>query len=383
MNPLMQLHPLGQSVWLDYIQRDLLRSGALARMVRDDGVRGITSNPTIFEKAINASTEYDDAVIKLTQENPQASSRDVFYSLAIEDIQGAADLLRPVYDLSSGRDGMVSLEVSPDLAYDTHATVAEARRLHERVNRPNLMIKVPATREGLPAVEALIGDGINVNVTLLFSVQRYEEVVDAYMKGLLARVGRGLPVQQIASVASFFVSRVDSTVDKILQQRLEQADGEEQERIRGLLGTAAVANAKMAYQAYQSLFTSQRFKPLMAAGAQTQRLLWASTGTKNPAYSDVLYVDNLIGTDTVNTMPPATLEAFKDHGTAAVTIERDIDQARLTLAMLRDRGIDLGAITERLERDGVALFADSFATLLASIDKKIRTLAGATPAYAE
>ncbi len=380
MNPLMQLHSLGQSVWLDYIQRDLLRSGALARMIRDDGVRGITSNPTIFEKAINASTEYDAAVVKLMEKNARASSRDVFYSLAIEDIQGAADLLRPVYEQSSGRDGMVSLEVSPDLAYDTQATIAEARRLHERVNRPNLMIKVPATREGLPAVEALIGDGINVNVTLLFSVQRYEEVVDAYMKGLLARVSRGQPVQQVASVASFFISRVDNTVDGLLEERLAQADGEERERIRGLLGMTAIANAKMAYEAYQNLFTSQRFKPLMAAGAQTQRLLWASTGTKNPAYSDVLYVDDLIGTDTVNTMPPATLEAFKDHGTAAVTIEQDVEQARLSLAMLRDRGIDLDAITDQLERDGVKLFADSFSTLLASIEKKTRALAGTATA---
>lgn len=376
MNPLMQLHPLGQSVWLDYIQRDLLRSGALARMIRDDGVRGITSNPTIFEKAINTSSEYDDAVTKVMEHNPRTSSRDLFYSLAIEDIQGAADLLRPVYEQSGGRDGMVSLEVSPDLAYDTQATIAEARRLHERVNRPNLMIKVPATREGLPAVETLIGDGINVNVTLLFSVQRYEEVVDAYMKGLLARVERRQPVQHIASVASFFVSRVDATVDKLLEEQLEQAGGDEQARIRGLLGTTAIANARMAYQAYQTLFTSQRFKPLMAAGAQTQRLLWASTGTKNPAYSDVLYVDELIGTDTVNTMPPATLEAFKDHGTAAVTIEKDIDQARLALAMLGDRGIDLDAVTDRLERDGVQLFADSFSTLLASIDKKSRALSG-------
>jgi len=380
MNPLMQLHSLGQSVWLDYIQRDLLRSGTLARMIRDDGVRGITSNPTIFEKAINGSAEYDDAVIKLMENNPRVSSRDVFYSLAIEDIQGAADLLRPVYEQSGGRDGMVSLEVSPDLAYDTQATITEARRLHERVDRPNLMIKVPATREGLPAVETLISEGINVNVTLLFSVQRYEAVVDAYMKGLQARVARGQPVQQIASVASFFISRVDAIVDKLLQNRLELATGEEQEQIRALLGMTAIANAKMAYQAYKNLFTSQRFKPLMAAGAQTQRLLWASTGTKNPAYSDVLYVDGLVGTDTVNTMPPTTLEVFKDHGTAAVTIEQDIDQARLTLDMLRDRDIDLDGITDQLEHDGVKLFADSFSTLLAAIEKKTHTLAGTATA---
>jgi transaldolase len=377
MNPLMQLHPLGQSVWLDYIQRDLLRSGALARMIRDDGVRGITSNPTIFEKAINGSTEYDAAVMALMAKNPHASSRDVFFSLAIEDIQGAADLLRPVYEQSGARDGMVSLEVSPDLAYDTDATVAEARRLHERVNRPNLMIKVPATREGLPAVETLIRDGINVNVTLLFSVQRYKEVVDAYLKGLEARVRDGQPVHQIASVASFFISRVDATVDKVLEDKIRQLSGPERDRTRALLGAAAIANAKVAYQAYQGYFTSQRFKPLMAAGAQTQRLLWASTGTKNPDYSDVLYVDKLIGSDTVNTMPPATLDAFKDHGTPASTLEVDIDQARRTLTELKNRGVDMDDVTDRLERDGVKLFADSFSTLLASIEKKSHKLAGA------
>lgn len=381
MNPLLQLHSLGQSVWLDYIHRGMLRSGRLAAMIGDDGVRGLTSNPTIFEKAIGGSTDYDAQLVALLERNLHSSSRELFYELAIDDIRAAADLLRPVYTESGGKDGMVSLEVSPDLAYDTAKTVAEARRLHSRVDRPNLMIKVPATPAGLPAIETLIGDGINVNVTLLFSVQRYSDVVDAYLRGLETRLQRGLEISGIASVASFFVSRVDAEVDKRLTAAMEsEASPEERQRLGALLGKAAIANAKAAYRTYKESFSSQRFQRLRDAGAQTQRLLWASTGTKNPDYSDVLYVDSLIGPDTVNTMPPATLDAFKDHGTAAATLEQDPAGAHMTLTLLQDKGIDLAVITDQLEHQGVQLFADSFTNLLQAIDKKSQALADGAPA---
>jgi len=374
MNPLKRLQDYGQSVWYDNIERKMLRSGELARMIKVDGLRGITSNPTIFEKAIGGSNDYDTSIARQLSGVNHAEPRDVFFSLAIEDIQAAADLLRPVYEASGGHDGMVSLEVSPDLAYDTDATVQEALRLHERLARPNTMIKVPATRAGVVAFETLVAAGINVNVTLLFSVDRYKEIAEAYIAGLETRLRRGQSVAGIASVASFFVSRVDSAVDKWLDARIGQSDGAAREQLQRLLGKAAIANAKVAYEWYQRIFGAPRFEQLHEAGAATQRLLWASTGVKNPNYSDVLYVDSLIGPDTVNTMPPATYDAYKHHGKPRVTITENLDQAHDQLTALKQAGVDLGAVTDQLESEGVKSFAKSFDNLLAVITTKLDKL---------
>lgn len=372
MNPLKCLQEFGQSVWYDNIERKMLRSGELARMIKADGLRGITSNPTIFEKAIGGSNDYDTSLARQIQSVSHSNSREVFFALAIEDIQAAADLLKPVYEATTGLDGMVSLEVSPDLAYDTDATIKEALRLHERVARQNLMIKVPATREGVVAFEHLITEGINVNVTLLFSIDRYKEVAEAYIAGLEARLRRGQSVAGIASVASFFVSRVDAVVDKLLEARL--AETNDREQAQSLLGKAAIANAKLAYEWYQRIFNSPRCEALKQAGAAPQRLLWASTGTKNPNYSDVMYVEALIGPHTVNTMPPATYDAYKHHGKPRLTLLENMDQAHAQLAALKRLGIDLTAITEQLEEDGVKSFAKSFENLLTVITNKIDKL---------
>ena len=365
----------GQSIWYDNIERGMLRSGQLARMVREQGLRGLTSNPTIFEKAILGSRDYDEALAAARRQHPRATAQDLFYTLAIEDIRAAADLFAPVFRDSGGRDGFVSLEVAPDLAYDSEATIAEAVALHQRVERPNLMIKVPATEPGLRAIETLIDRGISVNVTLLFSVARYEAVVDAYMLGLEARIRRGQPLSGINSVASFFVSRIDTLIDKQLQSLAAQSDADIARRARALLGTIAVANAKLAYQRYLGLFNSARFQALAAAGACPQRLLWASTSTKNPAYNDLMYVEPLIGADTVNTLPQATYDAFNDHGKVAATIDTDIDTALHQLAELEALGIDLAAVTRQLEKDGVEAFAQSYRNLLAAIAEKTTHLA--------
>jgi transaldolase len=369
MNPLRRLQDFGQSIWYDNIERKMLHSGELARLINEDGLRGITSNPTIFEKAIAGSNDYDDSLAKWLYAATHQDSRSLFFNLAVEDIQGAADLLKPVYDATGGRDGYVSLEVSPDFAYDIKATVAEAERLHERVNRPNLMIKVPATREGVTAFENLVAKGINVNVTLLFSVERYKEVVEAYLAGLEARLRQGLTVDAIASVASFFVSRVDSAVDTLLEQAAANDPA-----AADLQGQIAVANAKLAYAWYQRVFDSPRFEKLRQAGAGTQRLLWASTGTKNPAYSDVMYLDSLIGPDTVNTVPPATYAAYKDHGQPRESLTEGMEDAERRIAMLKTFGIDLDAVTAKLEDDGVQSFAKSFTNLLNAISAKMDLL---------
>lgn len=373
-HPQLVLSDLGQSVWLDNIERGMLQSGELARMIREDGLKGVTSNPTIFQKAITGSKIYSDAIATLIRDGQRYSARDLFYRLAIEDIQAAADALLPVYTQSNGRDGMISIEVSPELAYDTAGTVKEARYLHQRVNRPNAMIKVPATAAGLPAIEALIADGISINVTLLFSVSRYREVIEAYLHGLEARAKQNQKLSNIASVASFFISRVDNSVDKILQDLARTASAAQQPKLKAMQGKTAIANAKRAYALYKEAFFTPRFEKLRKAGAQPQRLLWASTGTKNPEFSDVLYLDSLIGPDTVNTVPPATYKAFKEHGTAASTLERGLAEAEQHLAALEALGIDMQQVTEQLEKDGVKLFADSFNDLLNAIEVKLKTL---------
>lgn len=369
MNQLRHLQDFGQSIWYDNIERKMLHSGKLARLIDEDGLQGVTSNPTIFEKAIASSNDYDESLAKWLHTTTHQDSRSQFYNLAIEDIQGAADLLKPVYDDTQGRDGYVSLEVSPDIAYDIKATVAEAERLHDRVNRPNLMIKVPATKEGVVAFEKLVAKGINVNVTLLFSIARYREVVDAYLAGLETRLRQGLAINNIASVASFFVSRVDSAVDKLL----EQAETNNPDAAT-LQGRIAIANAKLAYAWYQRVFDSPLFETLRQAGATTQRLLWASTGTKNPEYSDVMYIDSLIGPETVNTVPPATYAAYKDHGQPRETLTEGLQEAEQQIAMLKNIGIDLDAVTKKLEDDGVQSFATSFTNLLNAISAKTELL---------
>jgi transaldolase/glucose-6-phosphate isomerase len=367
MNPLKQLGEQGQAIWLDYIRRNLLSSGGLKRLVDDDGIRGVTSNPTIFEKAIAGSTDYDQALRAMLAENPNADLEKLYEPLAIEDIQMAADVLRPVYDATNGDDGYVSLEVSPHLAHDTEKTISEAKRLRAAVNRPNLMIKVPATPAGVPAIEELIAAGININVTLMFSMAHYEAVARAYVKGL-ERCG---DPAKVASVASFFVSRVDTVVDKTLE-----AIGTPE--AKALLGKIAVANSKVVYRRFLEIFHGEGFVSLRQRGARVQRPLWASTGTKNPAYSDVLYVENLIGPETVNTLPPDTIDAFRDHGKIpGPTVKEGFDEADATLSRLSGLGIDLNAITEKLQQDGVAAFSTSFDQLMAALDKKRKAMAGA------
>jgi transaldolase len=362
-NPLRALNASGQSVWYDHIHRSMLTDGELARLIAEDDLRGITSNPSIFEKAIGTGHDYDGALQREIRRDAAQSSRDLFFTLAIEDIRAAADQLRPVWDTTGGSDGMVSLEVSPDLAHDTQGTIREARELNARVDRPNVMIKVPGTRAGLPAIEALTAAAINVNATLLFSVDRYVGVATAYLRGLKRRIDAHLPVASIASVASFFVSRVDSALDPLLAQKRPD-----------LQGKIAIANAKLAYQRFKELFQGDAFAAAAAAGARPQRLLWASTSTKNPAYRDVLYVEDLIGPQTVNTMPPATYAAFRDHGKVARTLDAEVDTALAQLAALPELGIDLSALTDQLEDQGVAAFAESFGNLLAAIERKTANL---------
>lgn len=365
-NPLSQLSSLGQSFWYDNIQRKMLNNGELQKMIDEDGLRGITSNPSIFEKAIANSSDYDSSLNEFVRNNSNADSRAAFFHLAIEDIQQAADMLKPVYDKTNGLDGYVSLEVSPDIANDTQASIEEAQQLFLRVKRPNAMIKIPATKAGIPVIEQLIADGINVNATLLFSVERYVEVAKAYIRGLQARHARGLPINNIASVASFFVSRVDGILDKALD--------DSQQETSHLKGTLAIANAKLAFKEYLALFESDAFKQLQASGARPQRLLWASTGVKNPDYSDVLYIDCLIGNNTVNTIPPATADAFRDHGTVAETLTQNMDQAEKNFAELHALNVDVAGLMDKLEVDGVALFETSFENLLKAIEEKMQNL---------
>jgi transaldolase len=368
-NPLKDLLKYGQSVWLDYIRRDLLTSGELKRLIEEDGLRGMTSNPAIFEKAIADSTLYTDILQSLrTRTDLDAKAR--YEILAIRDIQDAADFLRPVYDSSKRRDGYVSLEVSPYLARDTQGTIAEARRLWKTVARENVMIKVPGTTEGLPAFQQLISEGININVTLLFSREVYKQVAEAYIAGLEQLAARGGDASRIASVASFFISRIDNSIDAIVGQRLKTSkDPREQEQLKNLLGKVAIANGKQTYVSYQKIFSGDRWKNLAAKGAQTQRVLWASTSTKNPAYSDVLYVEELIGQDTVNTIPPATLDSFRDHGHPRPSLTENVEAADRTMETLAQLGISMKEVTDKLTDDGVRLFAEAFDKLLKAVEK--------------
>jgi transaldolase / glucose-6-phosphate isomerase len=368
-NPLKDLLKYGQSVWLDYIRRDLLTSGELKRLIEEDGLRGMTSNPAIFEKAIADSTLYSD-ILQSLRSRSDLDAKGRYEILAFRDIQDAADFLRPVYDSSKRRDGYVSLEVSPYLARDTEGTLAEARRLWKTVGRENVMIKVPGTAEGIPAFQQLISEGININVTLLFSQEVYQRVAEAYIAGLEQLSARGGDVSKIASVASFFISRIDSSMDAIVGERLKASkEQREQEQLKSILGKVAIANGKQTYVSYQKIFSGDRWKALSTKGAQTQRVLWASTSTKNPNYRDVLYVEELIGPDTVNTIPPATLDAFRDHGRARPRLTEDVASANRTMETAAKLGISMKAVTDKLTDDGVRLFAEAFDKLLKAVER--------------
>ena len=368
-NPLKELLNYGQSMWLDYIRRDLFTTGKLTQLITDDGLRGMTSNPSIFEKAIGESSLYDDMLASLaTQKDLDTTAK--FEQIAIRDIQDAADVLRPVYEETNFRDGYVSLEVSPYLARKTQETIDEARRLWKAVDRENVMIKVPGTAEGLPAIRQLIGEGININITLLFAQEVYEKVAEAYIGGLEDLAARGGNLKKMASVASFFISRIDTLIDSQLGDKLKTTnDANQQALLKGLLGKVAIANGKLTYQRYQKIFSGSRWQALAAKGAQTQRVLWASTSTKNPAYRDVIYVEELVGPDTVNTMPPATIDAFRDHGVVRNSLTEDVPGAAKVMDDLGRAGISIKAVTDKLTDDGVKLFADAFDKLLAAVAK--------------
>ena len=375
MSLLKELQQSGQAPWLDFVDRKFLKEGGLKKLVEEDGVTGVTSNPSIFEKAMGHGDAYDDQFKEFVEANAGATITDTYEAMAIKDIQDAADTLRPVYERLDGQDGYVSLEVSPYLALDTQGTIEEARRLHKAVDRPNLMVKVPGTDQGAPAIRQLIEDGISINVTLLFSNESYQRVAHAYLEGLEARVAKGEPINKISSVASFFVSRIDAVIDKKIDARVKDGDAQA-DALKAIRGKVAIANAKLAYQWYQELIASDRWKKLADKGATVQRLLWASTGTKDPSYPDTLYVDALIGPDTVDTLPPKTLDAFRDHGTLTQTLTADVDQARHVIDEAKRLGLDLDAVTKELVVDGVKLFADAADALLGAIGSKRATLAG-------
>ncbi len=375
-NPLKELLNYGQSMWLDYIRRDLFTTGLLKKMIAEDGLRGMTSNPSIFEKAIGESSLYDD-MLKSLSSRKDLDTTARFEQIAIRDIQDAADALRPVYDEANFGDGFVSLEVSPLLARKTQESIDEARRLWKAVNRENVMIKIPGTAEGLPAIRQLLGEGININITLLFAQEMYEKVAEAYIAGVEDLARKGGNLNKIASVASFFISRIDTLIDSKLNDRLKAStdalktstDANEQTLLKSLLGKVAIANGKLTYQRYLSIFSGARWNALAAKGAKTQRVLWASTSTKNPNYRDVMYIEELIGADTVNTMPPATIDAFRDHGRVRNTLIEDIPGAQKTMDDLATAGISMKEVTDKLTDDGVKLFADAFAKLLGAVEK--------------
>jgi transaldolase len=369
MGKLSDLSAAGTAVWLDFVDRKFLEAGGLDALLKDDGLTGVTSNPSIFEKAMGHGEAYDATLAAFDKENPGAATIDRYEHLAIQDIKAAAETLGPIYDRLDAKDGYVSLEVSPYIADDTDATIAEAEKLWHAVDRPNLMIKIPGTLAGGPAISATIAKGINVNVTLLFALDAYIRVAEAYATGLEERVKQGQPIDRIASVASFFVSRIDATIDKEIDARIA-ANDPEVETLKGLRGKVAIANAKMAYQWFLEFEKSDRWQALAAKGAQPQRLLWASTGVKDKAYRDTLYVDTLIGRDTVNTMPPATMDAFRERGTVADTLNHDVEDARRILAEAERLGLNLAGVTDTLVEQGVASFAKAFDDLLGSIAAK-------------
>jgi len=368
-NPLLELKTLGQSVWYDNVDRAQLVSGQFKRMLDEDGIVGVTANPTIFEKSISSGQAYDDQISQLISEGKSTS--DIYEAVAIRDIRTVADLLRPIYDNTAGQDGYVSLEVSPDLALDTEGTIAEARRFWQMVDRPNLMIKIPATPEGIPAVYETLRSGINVNITLIFSIEAYRQVAEVYQRALEDRKAQGKDIRTLASVASFFVSRVDTLVDKLLDARIKASnDPTEQQRFKSLQGKAAIANARLVYQDFKKIFSTSRFETLRLVGAHVQRPLWASTSTKNPAYRDILYAEELIGPNTVDTMPFETINNFRDHGRTRFSIDEDLEGVQRTLDELEELGIHYNQFTQQLLDEGVQKFADSFHQLFAGIESK-------------
>jgi transaldolase len=366
-NPLKKLKSLGQSIWLDYIRRDLISSGKLRCLIDDDGLRGMTSNPSIFEKAIAESHIYDQDIRDMALKKKDIKS--IYEALSQRDVQNAADEFRSVYEKTDGKNGYVSLEVNPHLAYDTKGTIEEARRLWTALNRPNVFIKIPATSDGLPAIYQLISEGINVNVTLLFGLPRYRQVAEAYIAGLETRAAQGKPVKHISSVASFFVSRIDALVDSLLEKLIAQ-DGQKIDLSKKVHGQVAIASAKMAYQIYKEIFESNRFKKLADKGARVQRLLWASTSTKNPDYSDVKYIESLIGPDTINTVPPETIDAYHDHGNPKSRLEQDVKEANWIMEQLPELGINIDKVTQQLEDEGVKKFNEPFDKLMEALTKK-------------
>jgi transaldolase len=366
-NPLNRLHDLGQSIWLDYLRRDMLLDGTQARLIRDDDLTGQTSNPTIFQKAIAESDLYDEDI---RSAGAGVSPERILDAIMIEDIRSAADLFRPVYDRTGGEDGFVSVEVSPDLAWDTRASIEEARRLWKAIERPNLMVKIPGTAEGLPAIRECLAEGININITLLFSVDRYHEVMDMWFAALEQRVERGEPIDRVASVASFFVSRVDTKVDQRIDERLARMADEERAPLEDLAGRIGIDNARIAFEDYQQRFGEDRFAALAAAGARPQRPLWASTSTKDPDLPDIYYAEALLAPGTVNTLPMETLEAYRDHGDPAVRIHDDLDGAHRRMARLGELGIDFPTVLEELEKEGVEKFSKSYHDLLDTIEEK-------------
>lgn len=374
-NPLVELTRLGQSIWYDNIERKLITSGELKRLIEEDGLRGITSNPAIFEKAISGSDLYEGQMRELIERGKGAD--EIYEALAIRDVQMAADALLGVYEETGGSDGFVSLECSPLLANDTEATVEETRRLWQLLGRKNVMIKIPGTAAGIPAIEQATYEGINVNITLLFALDAYEQTMEAYIRGIERRAEEGKPVDRISSVASFFVSRIDTAVDKKLEGKINEAAGdEEKERLIALTGRIAIANAKMAYQRYKEVFHGERFRAMKEKGAQVQRPLWASTSTKNPSYPDVYYVEALVAPETVNTLPPQTLAAYRDHGKPRVSIEDNLDEERTRLARLEAAGVSLREVTDQVLADGVRLFVEPFNKLISTIESRRAEMAG-------
>jgi transaldolase len=368
-NPLKKLETLGQSIWLDYIRRDLIASGELRRLIEEDGLRGMTSNPSIFEKAIAESHIYDQDIRDMSLKKKDVKA--IYEALSQRDVQNAADEFRSVYEKTDGEDGYVSLEVNPHLAHDTKGTIEEARRLWAALNRPNVFIKVPATSDGLPAIQQLISEGINVNVTLLFGLPRYRQVAEAYIAGLEARAAQGKPVKHIASVASFFLSRIDTLVDPLVEKFFEPG-GKKKEIAKKVHGQVAISSAKAAYQIYKEIFGNNRFKKLADKSARVQRLLWASTSTKNPDYSDVKYIEQLIGSDTVNTIPLETIDAYRDHGDPKLRLEQDVDEANWIMARLPELGISIDKVTGQLEDEGVKKFNEPFDKLMETLRKNLK-----------